>query len=554
MTRWSIALAFVGLVGSAAAQSLLWSRNGQPCSHWIWGNALVLGDLNGDGHGDFATGVQFHPGCSALRKELWTWSGRDGTQLGTPWVVNYTWSERFVQVLGDVDGDGFKDVCGLISDCNPNCPTFNAIEAHSGRDRRLLWRVQGFWADSWGRSMLGDIDTNGDGVPDLVVSAYRANNSAGTVYVYDGRTGTEIRRVNGAPGMTTFLGTSLASVGDLDSDGCQDYLVGCAYLQAVQADAVVAVSGRTGVTLRVGTGDATIAQVHKSVTGCGDLDRDGVPDFAGGGDGGVIAYSGATGAVLHRLRPYSGVSDLGKVVRGGLDLDQDGIPDLVAAAEQEGLGGAGGVGRVYAFSGRDGSVLWLVRPVDNYKNSLGTWDSVHLLAPQPGNPFPVVVIEESAHLWGNCCCCPQVGGLFRVMRSSPPGVDAFGAACSSAGGQLARIGIRTVPIGVRMTVADGPSAGIGVLLLGTSRTQFGGIPLPIALDLIGLRGCLLQTSIDVALPLALGQGRMDRGYAAIDLPTTLGAGSANVFAQWFVLGGSPVAPSGVTQALALAVR
>jgi len=545
-------LAVVLSCAPLGAQVLLWSKVGQACQERLFGNTLALGDLNGDGYDDFATGVEYRPACG-LRKEIWTWSGRDGARLGAPWVVGYTHSEINVRVVGDLDGDGFRDVTGVVWPCNPSCAPMIQIEARSGRDRSFLWGIQGPRDGAWGLDHAGDIDVNGDGTPDVVVCEYRANNFAGAVHVHEGRTGRLLYSIVSTPSLTQEFGRCVAKLGDLDGDGCEDFVVGCGHLSPVQADVVVAISGRTGVALRIGVNDGSRGgTVERSVTGCGDVDGDGVVDFAGGGYGNVIVFAGGTGAILHRIRPYAGQSFLGDVLRGGQDLDQDGVPDLVAGTTHENSA----LGRVYAFSGRDGSTLWSVGPVDNYNNNLGVWESVGLLPPQPGNPFPLVVIGEDSHGSGACATyCPPALGLFRVLRSSPPGVDAYGAACATGGAAPPRIGIRAIRNGVRLTVAQGPAGGIGVLLLGTSRTSYGGIPLPLPLGFLGLPTCLLQTSIDLTLPVALGQTGIDRGYAPLDLPVTLSAsGPPTVFAQWVVFGGTPLAATGLSQPLSLAVR
>ncbi len=99
-------------------------------------------------------------------------------------------------------------------------------------------RVVGEEIESGFASVLGDVgDMDGDGVGDLVVSAPRANYSAGKVWLFSGEVLAEGGDVRLEDAMAEIegetresgVGTSLTSAGDLNMDGELDLLIGAAW-------------------------------------------------------------------------------------------------------------------------------------------------------------------------------------------------------------------------------------------------------------------------------------------------------------------------------------
>ena len=147
------------------------------------------------------------------------------------------------------------------------------------------------------------------------------------------------------------LGTSLAYVGDLDGDGIADYAAGAPHGPGQQPDAgyVQVFSGRTGVGIHRLEGETTGDLFGWSVAGLGgDIDGDQVHDFIVGAPGyaRVYVFSGATGTWLWQWTSGS-FGKAGWAVAGPGDADADGVVDYAYSQP----GANGGLGLVALVSG-----------------------------------------------------------------------------------------------------------------------------------------------------------------------------------------------------------
>ena len=194
--------------------------------------------------------------------------------------------------------------------------------------------------------------------------------SAGRVYVYSGKTGTQLFLGTGEN--RSLLGFSVSGAGDIDGDGVGDVVAGGpqAGLQAAGAGPGLAriFSGKTGAHIRTLIGEKTDDAFGFSVWSAGDIDKDGRSDvFVGApgsdaqGDksGRAYVFSGATGATLLTLTGLSAGELLGTAVAGLPDLDDDGYPDLAIGARNAGPSQRG---RVYVHSGKTGNLIRQFEP------------------------------------------------------------------------------------------------------------------------------------------------------------------------------------------------
>lgn len=156
------------------------------------------------------------------------------------------------------------------------------------------------------------------------------------------------------------FGGRMAFLGDLDADGCDDWI--SSSLQSY----VRVVSGRTGDDIwrlsrgAVGSGSAYYGS---GVGAAGDLDADGVPDFligvplfsAQAPRGVVFALSGRTSQVIRSFHPPDNAYRLGGFgIVGGHDFTGDGVPDVLASDQQ--FNSSSGI--LYLFDGATAQVVW----------------------------------------------------------------------------------------------------------------------------------------------------------------------------------------------------
>jgi hypothetical protein len=165
----------------------------------------------------------------------------------------------------------------------------------------------------------------------------------------------------------TEFGCSLDTIGDLDSDGIDDFIVGASRESGngVQAGAVHIYSAASGVELYHLHGDSDYHRMGFTVSGVGDVDADGVPDFAGGSrrdntdgfsSGYVRVWSGATGSEIFTLTSNNRWDWFGQTISACGDLNGDGHDDILVGAPHHDWAGPG-AGAAFIYSGATGSIL-----------------------------------------------------------------------------------------------------------------------------------------------------------------------------------------------------
>jgi hypothetical protein len=178
------------------------------------------GDVNGDGRADVIAGA---PGESMAYVHL------GDTALGAAVALTGTAATSFgtsVAGVGDVDGDGYTDVV-------VGAPGANEARLYrggaSGITQTAAATLSGPAASGFGTSVAGAGDVNADGYADVVIGAP----TIGKAFVYlgsaSGLSATPAELVGGA---SSGLGTAVACAGDVNGDGYPDVIVGAPADQA----------------------------------------------------------------------------------------------------------------------------------------------------------------------------------------------------------------------------------------------------------------------------------------------------------------------------------
>jgi hypothetical protein len=291
-----------------------------------------LGDVDGDGVTDLLVSAVFDSDGGKARGAVWVlFLNRDGTvkrhqkisSLHGGFTGALEDESAFgvsVGALGDVDGDGVPDaVVGARRDAdgghfrgaawvlflNPD----GTVRAHQ-KISSVAGGFRGELQDSveFGQAVAGIGDFDGDGVPDMVVGAFRDNDGArhaGAVWLlFLNREGTvrEHAKISAAAGGFTgrlrerdLFGSGVAIAGDLDGDGVPDLMVGArrtddggtdrgaVWLLMMNRDGTVKSHRRISQTAggfrgRLHDDD----QFGYTVAAAGDLNGNGTPELATG--------------------------------------------------------------------------------------------------------------------------------------------------------------------------------------------------------------------------------------------------------------------------------
>ena len=523
MSSHAFSAAAMVLLGQALpAQQYLWQVPPGPPSTVQYLGMNSFPDYDRDGYLDFLQVVMPNAFVSS-QLAVQIVSGRDGSI-----ILSRPEYSAFPVYAGDVNGDGWPDVAwrewgggGLYR-----------VKIWSPHTNTILWQTPTYFNNAFGFAMLGNIDVNADGRSDFV--AITNSWTSSDAFVYDSSGALLYVVPCYSQGR---IAHSLCNMGDMNADGRDDFLIGCA--DSTARGVLVLVSGANGSVLRFSYGFLPGDYMTDHATNLGDIDGDGVNDYAGfphlsSTSGLTVQFSGATGNVIRY--GYAGADS----VIAGQDMDLDGVPDLVIGSGVQVAPNVYGLTR--AFSGRDGTELWRVEnfrppPGSTYFNGSQWARYAAGLGVQPGQTYPAIAwMDMDWFISGTVIGGTHVGRVRAYNTALAGQGPIIGAPCSSTS-QRPQIGARKTATGARITIAKGPPGALGLLNLALApQTTYGGLPLPIDLSFMGMPGCKAYVGPQAHYWRVLGTTGIDRGYAAVDLPfplTTVEKG-LQIAAQWLV--------------------
>lgn len=316
--------------------SVLLRVDGSQRSGGFGESVAAVGDLDGDGREDFAAGEYLFdlPLIATNAGRFAVFSSRDGSVL---LEVRGTSPEELLghSLSGgaDFDGDSVPDfaVADLGGYSAPG-----AIHLYSGATLLRRLSIQATLSYGYYRTISAVDDLDGDGLAD--VAAFLSRGSQYELHSHSGLSGAPLYQAGGSN-----FGSALVPVGDLDSDGIVDFVCGSG------APSASLVSGSTGALIRLLTPAGAPAGFGRSAAAVGDADRDGKPDVligaryrnlaVGASAGSAYLMSCADGRTIRVLEGLEAGGEFGAALAGLGDLDGDGVGDWAVSAPKSDMRG-----------------------------------------------------------------------------------------------------------------------------------------------------------------------------------------------------------------------
>jgi MYXO-CTERM domain-containing protein len=366
------------------------------------------GDVNGDGRGDVIVGASTFSNGQASEGGVFAYLGQaDGTlqlMAGFPFETGQANAGiNSVSGVGDVNGDGYADAVagspGLTVGGIDQGVVYFFPGSPTGLGASPVSINPGAVTTSFGVTVAGPGDVNGDGYADIAIGAFRASNGTtggtGAVFLIPGSSGGPAITNSALADTILFganasdaLGQALGAAGDVNGDGYADVIAGAPgvenpennegratiYFGSAETRGLRPISDR-GIEV-----DAASAALGTFVAAAGDVNGDGfgdyavaAPNFGGANNGTVFIYhggaAGSDGTADGTLTGPAGAG-FGKAVASAGDINGDGFGDLVVGAPNFGDGQAE-EGRIFVYLGASGGITAATPAVTFDSNSAG---------------------------------------------------------------------------------------------------------------------------------------------------------------------------------------
>jgi FG-GAP repeat len=264
------------------------------------------------------------------------------------------------------------------------------------------------------------------------------------------------------------FGNDVEHLGDVNSDGCDDFAIGIPRDSAAGtfAGRVEVRSGGTSQILYVSLGAAPGDQFGNRVVAIGDVDSDGAADFAAGSlesganalSGYVRLISGGTGKILRTFYPHANDNGFARAIAGGEDADGDGIPDLLI--------GAFASNRAYLYSCHSGEEIAQFAPQTLANDAFGM--SVEFVPDADQDDAPDCVIGAP---FGNYVAIQSSAGGQLVKKINGESAGARFGTWVARVGDTNDDGIEDIAVGAPLANSNGPSAGYAAVVSSRSGVQ-----------------------------------------------------------------------------------